>query len=562
MGKKYIVCEKMESDDQEGTVVGWGSRPTIDRDKELIEPDAWNLDNYRKNPVLLLCHNYSMPPVGKCLWVKASPQGLRFKAQFAKTERGRECYSLYKDGVMNAFSVGFRPRPGGVIDNPASEKYKGVRRVFTDVDLMEISCVPIPANSDALAEHVKAGKIITKQLQDELELVLELVDDDLDAKNFDDIEVKVETTDDYIHVPSGAKGDHSEHKVRTITVSSKEGIKGVYCVDCKEIISYIFDKEKWDKEKAVEWVEKHKKQIDTFAVVEKGENEYVFTATEKTVTPFDQDGDIVFEDEDEDEEEESANHEKSVVSELEALKEIVSALEKQVAALEMKTVDSELNPSLYDLVSAISNVLNRPLSPINLPLQEGTAYKDVIDIFTTQYPSGHVVFSVFNQESKKIEYFRVDYTFDMDTRMVKLEGEPKSVLRSWVEARYEGQKEMDDALIMLKSGRTLSSKTRSAMQAVIDSITELLEAADAKLDNDEDEESDEKEFVDLEEKADDLIDFDFESKAETDDEGIDMDEDELKEMVSTIMKNHGPEVDIKQMIKEAIAKVQGKVTID
>ena len=176
MEKKFIVCEKMESDDLEGTIVGWGSKPTIDRDKELIESSARKLDNYRKNPVVLLCHNYSAPPVGKCLWVKSSPQGLRFKAQFAKTERGKECYELYKDGIMNAFSVGFKPRQGGVIDNPTDVKYKGCKRVFTDVELMEISCVPVPANSDALVEYVKAGKIHTKQLQNELEFALDIID--------------------------------------------------------------------------------------------------------------------------------------------------------------------------------------------------------------------------------------------------------------------------------------------------------------------------------------------------------------------------------------------------
>ena len=67
MEQKFVVCEKMEANDPEMTVVGWGSKPTIDRDKELIESSAWQLDNYRKNPVLLLCHKYDVPAIGKCL---------------------------------------------------------------------------------------------------------------------------------------------------------------------------------------------------------------------------------------------------------------------------------------------------------------------------------------------------------------------------------------------------------------------------------------------------------------------------------------------------------------
>jgi len=191
MEQKFVVCEKMESNDPEMTIVGWGSKPTIDRDKELIESSAWQLDNYRKNPVLLLCHKYDVPAIGKCLWVKAIPgQGLRFKAQFAKTDRGREVYELYSSGIMSAFSVGFKPRPNGVIDNPTDVKYKGCKKVFTDVELMEISCVPVPAHSDALMEHVKAGKIHTKQLKDELEAIIEIIE-----KSDDELTIEVKAED-------------------------------------------------------------------------------------------------------------------------------------------------------------------------------------------------------------------------------------------------------------------------------------------------------------------------------------------------------------------------------
>ena len=296
---KFAVCEKMESDDETGTIVGWGSRPTIDRDKELIEHTAWQLDNYRKNPVLLLCHNYSAPPVGKCLWVKSSPNGLRFKAQFAKTERGKECYELYRDGVMSAFSVGFKPRPNGVIDHPTDVKYKGCKRVFTDVELMEISCVPVPAHSDALIEHVKSGKIVTKQLKEELEAIVEIIeksDDNLeleiliDDKPPETVE-KIEVTEDFIHVPApGEEGEHKDHKIRTISISKKDGIQGKYCVDCKAVISYMFDSKKWDKEKAVKWVADHKKEL-VFEVPEVETDPIIVKSEEAS---WDADGDISF----------------------------------------------------------------------------------------------------------------------------------------------------------------------------------------------------------------------------------------------------------------------------
>lgn len=196
MEKKFIKAEKMEASDNENSIVGWASKPTMDRDRELILANAWQLDNYRKNPVVMLAHDYHTLPVGKCLWIKSTESGLRFKCKFANTDRGKEVYSLYRDQFLNGFSVGFKPRPNGVIDNPTEIKYKGVKRLFTDVELMEISCVPIPANQDAMVDqssfikYVKDGNIITKGLKDELEAIIEIIE-----KSDDTLEIEVKVTD-------------------------------------------------------------------------------------------------------------------------------------------------------------------------------------------------------------------------------------------------------------------------------------------------------------------------------------------------------------------------------
>lgn len=188
--QKYITCEKTEAVDAEKSIIGWGSKPTPDRDKELIESKAWRLERFKKNPVLLLSHKYDIPPVGKILWIKSDPNGLKFKAQFANSERGQELYQLYKDGIMSAFSVGFTPMENGYIDNPQEpSNYKGLKRVYKDVELLEISCVSVPANSDALVEFVKSGKVKNKQLSDELQHVIELVDEE-------EVVEKTKTTDE------------------------------------------------------------------------------------------------------------------------------------------------------------------------------------------------------------------------------------------------------------------------------------------------------------------------------------------------------------------------------
>ncbi len=182
--KKFITAEKTEINEIEQSIIGWGSKPIKDRDDELIESSAWKLDSFRKNPVIMLCHDYTSPPVGKALWVKADSNGLKFKAKFANTERGREVYQLFKEGIMSAFSVGFKPNRDAILESPKDGKYKdmGLKRVYTDVELLEISCVPIPSNSEALVEAVKSGRIKTKELKEELEAVIEIITKDVEIE--------------------------------------------------------------------------------------------------------------------------------------------------------------------------------------------------------------------------------------------------------------------------------------------------------------------------------------------------------------------------------------------
>ena len=504
MEKKFIVCEKMESDDLEGTIVGWGSKPTIDRDKELIESSAWKLDNYRKNPVVLLCHNYSAPPVGKCLWVKSSPQGLRFKAQFAKTERGKECYELYKDGIMNAFSVGFKPRQGGVIDNPTDVKYKGCKRVFTDVELMEISCVPVPANSDALVEHVKAGKIHTKQLQNELEFALDIVE----------------------KAPACPVAD------------GKFGIdNGNYdeCKECKLGEACLKAKPTEKKEEEVietkETVEDHVKTL--------------FPETEDLVKAID---DLY------------ALAEKG--KEVDELKETITAMEKQ---LEVKTFDAEGMPSLYDITSAVDRALNSvPEKLVALPMPEekvdSNSYRSVIDLYTTEYPSGHVIFSVYDKVNGKYKNFRVDYKYDLVTKTASISGKAEEVLSSWIQERYMNQGKMEEDIIE-KSGRMISSKNKTLLTDCKTKLQDAVSAIDSLISIEKEEDEEEKEIFELIEKEEDHIEIIDSVPDNTIDDTFEIDADDIKKAVMDAMSQNTITIDVKGVASEVLAKLKGKVTV-
>ncbi|GEM_PF-6910892 len=121
------------------------STADVDRDNEIILPTAFaNLADYlAKNPVILFGHDhFSRPPIGKAVAGEIGEKGLILDIQFADTPFAREIEELYKGGFMNAFSVGFIP-----ID---WEVDKDGNRIFTKVELLEVSAVPVPSNRAAV----------------------------------------------------------------------------------------------------------------------------------------------------------------------------------------------------------------------------------------------------------------------------------------------------------------------------------------------------------------------------------------------------------------------------
>ncbi len=126
----------------------------LDRCDERIEPEAFrnHLSVYMSNPVVLSAHQQrssSGEPtvVGRAVKIWIDKRGLWAIIEFAETELAEEYWQLYRDGFMRAVSVGFIPIEW------RDELENGTRvRVFTEVELLEISCVPVPANRGALVK--------------------------------------------------------------------------------------------------------------------------------------------------------------------------------------------------------------------------------------------------------------------------------------------------------------------------------------------------------------------------------------------------------------------------
>ncbi|MFI3221387.1 MAG: HK97 family phage prohead protease [Methylococcales bacterium] len=128
-------------------IEGYASTVDIDRSGDVVPISVWEegLKNYLKNPIILAQHDHD-DPIGRMTEHKLDQSGLWIKARISAAA---EVFSLIKDGVLTAFSIGFR-----ILD----AEYNAAAEVFliTKLELIEISVVSVPANQNTLFNLSKA----------------------------------------------------------------------------------------------------------------------------------------------------------------------------------------------------------------------------------------------------------------------------------------------------------------------------------------------------------------------------------------------------------------------
>lgn len=139
------------------------SSSSVDRMGDTIAIDGWKLDAFRKNPVVLWAHDSESLPVAKAakLWVES--QKLKAETEFTPLGMARfndTVFDMYKQGFLSATSVGFMPLRYAFTEDP-SRRF-GID--FIEQELLEFSCVCVPANADALIEGKAAGIDIAPML--------------------------------------------------------------------------------------------------------------------------------------------------------------------------------------------------------------------------------------------------------------------------------------------------------------------------------------------------------------------------------------------------------------
>jgi len=138
-----------EDDDGGLDIKGSASTDALDRAGDMIESAAWakgGLDNFKNNPVILFNHNYDRP-IGRAKEIGVTENGLELTARISKS--AGEIKDLIKDGVLGAFSVGFKVKDADYISETDGYKIK-------DAELFEVSVVSVPCNQTAVFSLAKS----------------------------------------------------------------------------------------------------------------------------------------------------------------------------------------------------------------------------------------------------------------------------------------------------------------------------------------------------------------------------------------------------------------------
>jgi HK97 family phage prohead protease len=136
----------------------------MDRDKEVIDVNGWDLKNFKKNPVIMFGHDYHSLPIGRATKIGVKDGKLMNVVEFPPEgtyEFADIVQRLVDTGYLKTQSVGFIPKEWE--DGDFEEKSDKPRRTFKKQELLEISIVPVPSNPNALRNAVDAGIITAKQ---------------------------------------------------------------------------------------------------------------------------------------------------------------------------------------------------------------------------------------------------------------------------------------------------------------------------------------------------------------------------------------------------------------
>lgn len=113
----------------------------VDRQGESITTTGITTETYMANPVVLYGHDYEGLPIGKTTKLTAYKNKIKAQFQLAVEEYpfAATVAALIKGGYLNATSI------GGIV-----KKWSDDYMTIEEMEMLEFSVVPVPANQEAL----------------------------------------------------------------------------------------------------------------------------------------------------------------------------------------------------------------------------------------------------------------------------------------------------------------------------------------------------------------------------------------------------------------------------
>ena len=183
---KFLEISK-DVDAPENRVSFVASTETPDRYGDVISQRGWQLESYKKNPIVLLNHDSGALPIGKGMVNLKNGQLLIDVVFDMDDPLAANVARKAKNGFINAVSVGFQPLESVLRRelDPKSPIYGNKGQYFKRSELLEVSIVTIPANSEAtmlgksLSEDVLKKyiqELVTEQIQEKSTIQKQILD--------------------------------------------------------------------------------------------------------------------------------------------------------------------------------------------------------------------------------------------------------------------------------------------------------------------------------------------------------------------------------------------------
>jgi uncharacterized coiled-coil protein SlyX len=148
----------------------------LDRYMTIVLPKGADVKHYTKNPVVLWLHNMDKStmqvPIGRCVDLQVGEDEIVCTTEFNPNDAlSMKVFNAYKDGFLNAWSIGFMPKTFEEVTPVNFEELKKKYNlnvtitqkqfednafwgiwIISEWEMLEYSAVPVPGNPEALSD--------------------------------------------------------------------------------------------------------------------------------------------------------------------------------------------------------------------------------------------------------------------------------------------------------------------------------------------------------------------------------------------------------------------------